>query len=75
MGTNILFFEGFELIFTYAVLFAEAVYTLFAFIMVRQVRLMNASFDTVIKSVFLLFARLHFILSLSLLFLSLLTLL
>ena len=75
MGTNILFFEGFELIFTYAVLFAEAVYALFAFIMVRQVRLMNASFDTVIKSVFLFFARLHFMLSLGLLFLSLLTLL
>ena len=75
MGTNILFFEGFELIFTYAILFAEAVYTLLAFIMVRQVRLMNASFNTTIKSVFLLFARLHFMLSLGLLFLSLLTLL
>lgn len=75
MGTNILFFEGFELIFTYAILFAEAVYTLLAFIMVRQVRLMNASFNTTIKSVFLFFARLHFMLSLGLLFLSLLTLL
>ena len=75
MGTNILFFEGFELIFTWAILFAEAVYTLFAFITVRQVRLMNSSFSTILKGSFLLLARFHLLLSLGLLFLSLLILL
>jgi len=75
MGTDILFFEGFELIFTFAVLFAEAVYAVLAFIMVRQVRLMNVSFNTIIGKTFLLLARLHFLLSIGLLFLSLLILL
>jgi len=75
MGTNILFFEGFELIFTFAVLFAEAVYALLAFIMVRQVHLMNASFSTIMKSTFLILARLHLLLSIGLLLLSLLILL
>ncbi|MBD3365846.1 hypothetical protein GF360_00715 [candidate division WWE3 bacterium] len=75
MEPNALFFTGFETIFSYALLFGEAVYVLFAFITVRQVRLMNASFETIMKPVFLTVARLHFVFSLGLFLLSLLLLL
>jgi hypothetical protein len=70
-----LFFPGFEMIFTYAIIFAEVVYTIFAFITIRQVHLMNSSFSTPLKSAFNLIAELHFLLSIGLLLLSLLLLL
>lgn len=75
MGAEFLFFEGFETLLRYSILFAQAVYSIYAFILVRQVRLMNSSFSTIMKPVFLLIARIHMLATIGLLFLSLFLLL
>lgn len=75
MAPNFLFFEGFETILRYAILFGEAVYVVYSFILVREVRLMNSSFSTIMQPVFLLLARLHLLVGIGLLFLSMLLLL
>ena len=52
----------------------EALYTVMAFIMVRQVRLMNASFTTPSAPLFLLISRMHLLAALGITLLSLLIL-
>ena len=75
MGTDVLFFPGFETIFGYALLFAQAVYALFAFIVVRQVKLMNSSFNTPLEKPFKLLALVQLLLSIAILLISLVVLL
>ncbi len=70
MDPEVLFFPGFESAFSYALLFGIAVYALFAFITVRQVKILNASFTTPNKGLFVFLARIHLLLSLGLLILA-----
>jgi hypothetical protein len=75
METNVLFFPGFESIFGYTLLFAQAVYALFSFIIVRQVKLMNSSFNTPLEKPFRFLALVHLLLSIAVLLISLVVLL
>lgn len=57
-----------------AVLFAEAIYAVFAFIVVKQTALMNKSFQTGIHALFTLISQIHFFAAVALLILSLIIL-
>lgn len=56
------------------ILVAVAGYSIFAFLLLRQIRLMNRSFSTPLKGIFIFFGRLHFFVSLILLFAAILNL-
>ncbi|GIW69296.1 MAG: hypothetical protein KatS3mg101_0043 [Patescibacteria group bacterium] len=56
------------------VLLAVASYTIFSFLLMRQIKLMNRSFSTPLKRLFTFFGRAHFFVSLILLFAAILNL-
>jgi hypothetical protein len=69
---NILTTQNIASFFKILIIILEAVYTMFAFLTVRQVRLMNVSFITSIKALFSLVARVHLLFSIGLILLSIL---
>ncbi|MFA6981451.1 MAG: DUF5657 family protein [Patescibacteria group bacterium] len=50
----------------------EFIYCMFSFVMIRQVRLMNSSFTTKVGGFFLGFSRIHFLIAVGLVILSIL---
>jgi len=67
--------EIFFVVIKVLVIFAEAFYVLFAFILVRQIKLMNRSFHTQMAPLFRLMGLIHFWASIVLVVISILTLL
>lgn len=65
---------GFVQIIQFLIVILEILYGLFAFIVVRQVRLMNSSFKTSYASVFTFLAFVHFFLAIGLVAISILSL-
>lgn len=65
---------GFFVLLSYLVFVLELLYLVFAFIIVRQVTLMNNSLKTTFGSVFLFLAYVHFFATLGLALISLLVL-
>ncbi|OGC80085.1 hypothetical protein A3K01_03285 [candidate division WWE3 bacterium RIFOXYD1_FULL_43_17] len=51
----------------FVVLFFVAIYVIFSFLLMRQIRLMNKSFSTPLGALFSFFGRLHFFVALILL--------
>jgi len=58
----------------FVVLFFVAIYVIFAFLLMRQIKLMNTSFSTPLGAVFTFFGRLHFFVALMLLLAALVNL-
>lgn len=66
LNTTALFVKGMGIL----ILVLEIVYAVIAFIIIRQVKLMNASFTTVAAPLFELIAKIHLLLSLGLILLT-----
>lgn len=64
-----------QLVGTILLVFIEFVYIFFAFLLTRQIRLMNKSFATPMGVLFTLIGRLHFFISLMVTFITVLVLL
>jgi hypothetical protein len=75
MDINLSLFENFEIFLHYLFFLLEGVYVLFAFLMMKQVRLMNTGFKTPAAAFFTLLARLHFLAAIIVLLISLVLLL
>jgi len=58
----------------FVVLFFVAIYVIFSFLLMRQIRLMNKSFSTPLGALFSFFGRLHFFVALMLLLAALVNL-
>ena len=71
---NLIPTSGIVLITDILVLVFVAGYTIFSFLLMRQIRLMNRSFSTPLGAVFTFFGRLHFFVALILLLAALLNL-
>jgi len=67
-------FEHFEKVMQALVISLQFLYALFAFIMVRQVKLMNTSFTTYAARTFTFLARMHFFAALGMIVLTLILL-
>ncbi len=72
--TNLIPAEGVITVTDFVVLFFVAGYVIFAFLLMRQIRLMNTSFSTPLGAVFSFFGRLHFFVALILLLAALVNL-
>lgn len=67
---NLFTLGGFVQLIEYLIILGELVYVIFAFLVTREVSLMNASFKTSAASLFTLVAYAHFIASLVILLIS-----
>jgi hypothetical protein len=72
MSVNTLIIELVNNFYIYLLLVIEGVYILFAFIVTRQIKLMNRSFHTPLASIFTLLGRLHLLAAVIVLILTIL---
>ena len=71
---NLIPAEGIITVTDFVVLLLVAGYLIFAFLLMRQIKLMNKSFSTPLGAVFTFFGRLHFFVALILLLAALVNL-
>lgn len=68
--TNLFTLDGFTQLIKYLILFGELIYLVFAFLVTRQVSLMNKSFHTGVAGLFSLVALIHMLATIMMILIS-----